>query len=174
LPATTSENREQRCRARDLPHEPSLGCWPNRGKLFFCHHPPHIQNDAAARRAAGGAGEGNCDMVRDCRRSQHRADRNRVGDANRNAFVIRGNERTAFDKLSATEKFSTAHGGGGVGLMAAWLPARFWMLDRQTKQTSEVYAFSERADNFTSAPTSDGSKVAIVHGASTLRRRRCQ
>ena len=41
-----------------------------------------------------------------------------------------------------------------------------WMLDRQTKQTSEVYALSERADNFTSAPSSDGSKVAIVHGAS--------
>ena len=41
-----------------------------------------------------------------------------------------------------------------------------WMLDRQTKQTSEVYAFSESADNFTSAPSSDGLHVAIVHGAS--------
>ena len=41
-----------------------------------------------------------------------------------------------------------------------------WMLDRQTKQTSEVYAFSESADNFTSAPSSDGLQVAIVHGSS--------
>jgi Tol biopolymer transport system component len=41
-----------------------------------------------------------------------------------------------------------------------------WLLDRATKQTTEVYAFPEPAQNFTSAPTADGRKLAIVHGRS--------
>ena len=41
-----------------------------------------------------------------------------------------------------------------------------WLLDRATKQTTEVYAFPEPAPNFTSAPTADGRKLAIVHDRS--------
>jgi len=41
-----------------------------------------------------------------------------------------------------------------------------WMLDRQSKQTSEVYSFPASATNFTSSPSPDGRKLAIVHDAS--------
>ena len=41
-----------------------------------------------------------------------------------------------------------------------------WMLDRQSGGTSEVYAFPDSATNFTSAPSPDGGKLAVVHGRS--------
>jgi Tol biopolymer transport system component len=41
-----------------------------------------------------------------------------------------------------------------------------WMLDRDSNQTSEVYAFSASAPNFTSAPSPDGRQLASVHDAS--------
>jgi Tol biopolymer transport system component len=41
-----------------------------------------------------------------------------------------------------------------------------WVLDRDTNQTREVYAFPTRAPNFTSAPAPDGQQLASVHGAS--------
>ena len=39
------------------------------------------------------------------------------------------------------------------------------MLDRQSGRTSEVYAFPDSATNFTSSPSPDGQKLAVVHGA---------
>ena len=41
-----------------------------------------------------------------------------------------------------------------------------WMRDRQSGRTSEVYAFPDSATNFTSSPSPDGQKLAVVHGAS--------
>ena len=41
-----------------------------------------------------------------------------------------------------------------------------WMLDRESGRTSEVYAFPDSATNFTSSPSPDGRKLAVVHGAS--------
>ena len=41
-----------------------------------------------------------------------------------------------------------------------------WMLDRESKQAIEVYAFPTSAPNFTSAPSPDGRELASVHDAS--------
>ncbi len=41
-----------------------------------------------------------------------------------------------------------------------------WMRDRQSGRTSEVCSFPDSATNFTSSPSPDGQKLAVVHGAS--------